>query len=224
MDLGALRDRVAGAYGSGRRRLMGIAFTVSVALLLAIAVQSYAVKPYAIPSGSMAPTLQVGQRVIVDRFSERLGSQPAIGDVLVFTPPLNAVPEEQEGGARLPECATPPVEREPGQPCSREGGQPAEQAYIKRVVAGPGDRLKILGGIPIVNGQPVKGDWETVPCRGALACRFPAEITIPPEHYFMMGDNRPDSEDSRFWGPIPAEWIIGRAVATYWPLNRIGGL
>ena len=55
-------------------------------------------------------------------------------------------------------------------------------------------------------------------------CELPKEITIPPDHYFMMGDNRGASDDSRFWGPVPRDWIIGEAFATYWPPNRIGGL
>ncbi len=99
-----------------------------------------------------------------------------------------------------------------------------DQAFIKRVVAGPGDELTIINGIPIVNGKKVEGDWDIVPCGRAADCDYPTPITIPDDSYFMMGDNRPGSDDSRFWGPVPRDWIIGHAVATYWPPNRIGGL
>ena len=61
----------------------------------------------------------------------------------------------------------------------------------------------------------------TEPCQGE-GCTFPQEITIPADHYFMMGDNRGSSDDSRFWGPVPRDWIIGGAFATYWPPKRIG--
>ena len=98
----------------------------------------------------------------------------------------------------------------------------ADTNFIKRVVGLPGDRLKILNGIPIVNGEPVTGDWEIRPCRGVGGCDFPNEITIPPDHYFMMGDNRGASDDSRYWGPVPRDWLIGTAFATYWPPDRIG--
>jgi signal peptidase I len=100
----------------------------------------------------------------------------------------------------------------------------ADQAFIKRVVAGPGDELEIADGVPIVNGEKVEGDWETIPCRASDDCNYPTPVTIPDDSYFMMGDNRPSSDDSRFWGPVPRDWIIGHAVATYWPPSRIGGL
>ena len=100
----------------------------------------------------------------------------------------------------------------------------ADENFIKRIVAGPGDTLSIEDGIPIVNGEPFEGDWEIRPCRGIGGCDFPREITIPPDHYFMMGDNRGASDDSRYWGPVPRDWIIGEAFFTYWPPKRIGFL
>lgn len=216
-------NRVAGIIGSWRAPIFELVFLVAVAISLALAVQAWAVKPYKIPSPSMEPTLDVGQRVLVNRFSERLGGDPEIGDVIVFHPPLNAVPDEQPADA-LPECGVPEAEQISGQPCPAPGRVPAEQNFIKRVVAGPGDRLQVIDGIPVVNGVPVTGDWKIIPCGGGLNCDFPRPITIPPDHYFVMGDNRPASDDSRFWGPVPRDWIIGQAFATYWPPQRIGSL
>ena len=200
------------------RKIFQFAFTVAIAVLLALAVQSYAVKPYEIPSGSMEPTLDIGQRVLVNRFSSRLGADPEVGDVAVFYPPVSAV----DGP---PECPTGEAIRMPGQACPLGDPEHADQAFIKRVVAGPGDELEIIDGVPIVNGEKVQGDWETIPCsKSNPDCDFPTAITIPDDSYFMMGDNRPGSDDSRFWGPVPRDWIIGQAVATYWPPSRIGGL
>jgi signal peptidase I len=73
----------------------------------------------------------------------------------------------------------------------------------------------------VVNGVPAEEDFIR-PCGEQTDCNLPTEITIPPDHYFMMGDNRGESDDSRFWGPIPREWIIGKAFATYWPPKKIG--
>jgi signal peptidase I len=97
----------------------------------------------------------------------------------------------------------------------------ADINFIKRVVAGPGDRIRIDNGHVIRNGKPAKESFAR-PCGGGDECDYPTEITIPAGHYFMMGDNRGSSDDSRFWGPVPEKWIIGGAFATYWPPGRIG--
>jgi signal peptidase I len=185
---------------------------------LALGIQAFIVKPYQIPSGSMMPTLEKGQRVLVNRLSHRLGGDPDIGDVVVFHPPLNAVPTEQDPPGQLNECA---VSKPADEACPEAGTQMADTNFIKRVVAGPGDTLSIRDGHPVVNGVEAHEDFIK-PCQGASACSLPKRITIPPDHYFMMGDNRGFSDDSRFWGPIPRDWIIGAAFATYWPPNRIG--
>jgi signal peptidase I len=89
------------------------------------------------------------------------------------------------------------------------------------VVAGPGDRLRVREGRVILNGRPLDEPYAE-PCRGAAGCDYPGEIRIPEDHWFMMGDNRGASDDSRFWGPVPREWFIGNAFGTYWPPRRIG--
>ena len=93
--------------------------------------------------------------------------------------------------------------------------------FIKRVVAGPGDKLVDRGRPRDPQRQAPAGAF-TIPCATDEGCDFPKTVTIPADHYFMMGDNRGASDDSRFWGPVPRDWIIGGAFATYWPPKRIG--
>ena len=197
--------------------LFELAVIVVTALALALGIQAFLVKPYRIPSGSMLPTVRIDQRVLVDRIGSDFSS-PNVGDIVVFHPPKNynkgcADPNQgQDGGGP----ATP-------QPCAVPWKQPSSQTFIKRVVGLPGDRISIVNGHVIRNGKR-ESDGYIVQCDGDTACNFPQTITIPKGDYFMMGDNRPDSEDSRFWGPVPRSWIIGKAFLTYWPPDRIGFL
>jgi signal peptidase I len=192
--------------------LVELILIVAVALGLALGIQAFLVKPYRIPSASMVPTLQVGQRVLVNRIGARLGD-PSVGDVVVFHPPVGAEQGNQCGGGEPP----------PGQVCLKASRQQATVNFIKRVVAGPGDRIRIVGGHVIRNGKRVAEPFIR-PCGGADGCDYPREVTVPAGHWFMMGDNRGSSDDSRFWGPVPTGWIIGKAFATYWPPKRIGTL
>jgi signal peptidase I len=191
-----------------RGGILELALIVVMAVGLALAVQAWAVKPYQIPSESMEPTLDVGQRVLVNRLGTHFGS-PDVGDIVVFHPPVGAAAED---------CG---VNRPARQACPQPNDKESDTTYIKRVVAGPGDRLRIVDGHPVVNGVPAEEDFA-VPCHHGVSCNMPRPITIPPEHYFMMGDNRPASDDSRFWGPVPRDWIIGTAFMTYWPPGRVG--
>ncbi len=182
---------------------------VGFAIGLALMIQAFIVKPFQIPSGSMIPTLEIGQRVLVNRTSSHFGD-PSIGDIVVFHPPV--------GAERGPECGAP---KDPGEPCPAPVEEESDTNFIKRVVAGPGDTLSVEDGHPVVNGEIAQEDFIK-PCNSGNACNLPKEITIPPGHYFMMGDNRGASDDSRFWGPVPEDWIIGKAFATYWPPDRVG--
>ena len=196
-----------GSSASGS--LLELVLIVAVALGLALGIQAFLVKPYKIPSGSMLPTLKIDQRVLVDRIGARF-SDPDVGDVVVFHPPAGAEHDECGGG-------DPPEE----QVCLEPTKTKADVNFIKRVVAGPGDRLQILDGHVVLNGKRQKESF-ILPCTDGSDCDFPTEVTIPADHYFMMGDNRGSSDDSRFWGPVPRKWIIGPAFATYWPPKQVG--
>jgi signal peptidase I len=195
---------------TGRGAFIELVVIVALAIGLALLIQAFIVKPYQIPSGSMEPTLDIGQRVLVDRVSYHFGD-PEIGDIVVFHPPEGAV------------SGTPCPVDHAHEACPQPDTQEADTNFIKRIVAGPGDRLSIKDGHPVVNGVEAKEDFIN-PCGGAPSCNFPKAITIPPNDYFMMGDNRGSSDDSRFWGPVPRAWIIGEAFVTYWPPDRIGFL
>ena len=192
--------------------LVELVLLVAVALFLALTVQAYAIKPYRIPSGSMEPTLAIGQRVIVDRLSHRLGQSPSVGDIVVFNPPA---------GAEAEQCGAAGQGQDTAYPCSRPVPAKSSETFIKRVVAVGGDTLAIRNGHVIRNGKRTSERF-TAPCGGGSDCNFPRPITVPRGYVFVMGDNRGQSDDSRFWGPVPVSWVIGRALITYWPPGRIG--
>lgn len=190
---------------------------VGVALGLALAIQAFLVKPYRIPSGSMLPTLHINQRILVDRIGSHFVS-PHLGDIVVFHPPKNyaaGCADPSEGQNQDGEDAA--------RPCGVAQSQPSSETFVKRVVGLPGDRISLVDGHVIRNGAREK-DSYIVQCDDASSCDFPETITVPRGEYYMLGDNRPDSEDSRFWGPVPKSWIIGEAFLTYWPPDRIGFL
>ncbi len=197
------------------KSLIELVITVAIAVALALLIQAFIVKPYRIPSPSMVPTLDIGQRVLTNR----LINHPSVGDVVVFHPPHGA-------DLTNPVCGNPSQGGQGGpnlQACDQPTAQESTQTFIKRVVAGPGDTIEIVNGHVIRNGVSEK-DPYILPCGNVEGCNFGKPIKIPPGDYFMMGDNRGESDDSRFWGPVPDKWIIGVAFFTYWPPDRIGFL
>ncbi len=152
---------------------------------------------YRVPSESMVPTLDVGTRVALNRRAYSGDTRPALGDIVIFHPPA---------GAEVNECA---AEIPAGQMCAEPKGGASDIKFIKRVVAGPGDRVSMEGGALVRDGERVDEPYIAA-CEGADGCDFPTEITLPADHYLMIGDNRGASDDSRFWGPVPEAWILGR--------------
>jgi signal peptidase I len=195
---GRLPPRVAG--------VVELALIVVLALGIAEGVQAAVVKPFKIPSGSMEPTLEIGQRVLVNRLAFDFDT-PHRGEVVVFHPPTSLT------------CA---VSVGPGAPCPRGSGHPSSTYFVKRLIGMPGDRISIREGHPVIDGHELTDEPYITPCGKAAECNMPVAITIPPGHYFMMGDNRGNSDDSRFWGPIPESWMVGEVFFTYWPPDRIG--
>jgi signal peptidase I len=192
--------------------LLELVVIVAVALGLALGIQAFLVKPYRIPSGSMENTLDINQRVLVNRIGNNFGD-PQVGDVMVFHPPIGAT-----GGG--PNCG---VEVQSQMLCPKPTADKDDVNFIKRVVGEPGDTIRVVDGRVIRNGERTDEPFVNLTnCGSGNNCTFRGSIKVPPDHYFMMGDNRGASDDSRFWGPVPRDWFIGGAFATYWPPKKIG--
>ena len=175
-----------------------------------------------IPSGSMKPTLIEGDRIVVEKLTKfpniirnhAFENTPQRGDVMIFYPPF----------VKLKTDPIAEFKRLTGFFCK-------DMAYIKRVIGLPGDTLEIKqsknGAYKVyINGQPLEEDYimseyDYHKCKADMHC---GPLVIPEGHYFMMGDNRGNSYDSRFWGTLPRERFIGKAVCVFWPLTRIKGL
>ena len=211
----ALRRARARRWWRGLSRWQEASLLALVCVALLSLVNAVLVQPFVIPSGSMENTLRVGDRVVVNKLAYRFGGSPHRGDVIVF-----------DGTGSF--AQDPPAENPVLALLRRAGGlvglaQPAGTDYVKRVIGVGGDRVTCCDrqGRLSVNGHPVDEPYAAT-CQGDR-CDL-RTFTVPADHYFMMGDNRGDSSDSRFWGPVARDEMIGRAFATYWPVRRIGGL
>jgi signal peptidase I len=165
---------------------------IVLAVVLALLVRSYVVQTYYIPSGSMEPTLQVGDRILVIKLAYRVTS-PATGDVVVFKAP----PDEATA-------------------CGSDG----VVDLVKRIVAVPGQVIVSKGNRIYVNGKLLQQPWTH---KALLGKPIDRQI-IKPDQYFVLGDNRPNSCDSRVWGQVPRSDFIGKAVLVFWPLHDFGTL
>ncbi len=177
-------------------------------------VRPFVVEAFYIPSESMVPTLKVGDRVLVNKFIYRF-TEPERGDIVVF--------QSVEGGPLPPERN--PIERLVGffrgTFGGRATGEVPREDLIKRVVGVPGDRIAVRGGTLYVNGEPQR---ELYLSKGFPDRSSSVPKRVPEDHVFVMGDNRANSRDSRFFGPVPEENIEGEAFLRFWPPNRIGVL
>ena len=111
----------------------------------------------------------------------------------------------------------------PDRACPRPTRALTQETQIKRVVGLPGERVKVLDGIVYLNRRRLHEPYAR-PDRACALCRLPREIRVPPRHFFVVGDNRGESSDSRDWGPVSATALIGRVTLRYWPPSRFGGI
>lgn len=179
--------------GAGRRRFrrnVEWIVIVVVAVLAALLVKTYLIEAFYIPSGSMEPTLDIGDRVLVNKLSYHMHAVHR-GDVVVF-------------------------ERPPG-----IEGEPNIHDFIKRVIGLPGETIETRGDAVYINGHRLHEPYLPAGTRTIPAVD---KQTIPPGHYWVMGDNRTNSSDSRVFHAIPRSKIVGRAFIQVWPLSRVGGV
>ena len=157
-------------------------------------------RTYRVPSGSMEPTLKLGQMITSNNAAMRAHA-PSVGNIIVFHPPAGADPANAQCGDRHEGTGHPEA-------CDQPTTAESSQTFIKRVVAGPGDTISMVNGHVIRNGAGEQ-DPYIYQCGRGPDCNFPKPIVIPPDEYFVLGDNRGESDDSRFWGPVKRAWIIG---------------
>jgi signal peptidase I len=194
LDEGAPLNSVVTPPKKGHHFLLEWGVILLVALVVSVGLRTFAFQTFYIPSGSMEPTLQIGDRIIVDKLAVDWGSIHR-GDVLVFKAP-------------------------PAEDC---GGDPVVD-LVKRVVGLPGDKIYSIGNTIYVNGKKFDENWSHTEPLGSAIAPANDPVVVSANHYFMMGDNHSDSCDSRMWGTIPRSDVIGKAFFRVWPLNRIGFL
>ena len=203
-------DRLTRGLPNGLRVTIDWVVTIVGAIAIVLLVKAYVVNPYRIPSSSMEPTLHCSQpavgcetksvgpvdlsdRVLANRFLYKI-RDPRRGEIIVFETPPAAQLKCGAGGT-----------------------------FVKRLVGLPGDtvevRLRKGDGYVYINGKPLKEPYIEKARRGAVGSFGP--LKVKPGNYFMMGDNRSQSCDSRLWGTVPRANLIGKVFATYWPPKRI---
>jgi signal peptidase I len=198
--VGVAAALLASGCGTSRVDVTSDARTPVAVAGLPASVSSYV---YRVPSGSMEPTLPLGARVVIKE------GPPAVGAIVVYHPPEGFAAEQ---------CGPKPhIVKPGGAACDASIPKASKIKLIKRIVAGPGDEIYVRNGHVY---RKADGSSEFVrenapyvrTCGSRPECDFPVPIKIPAGQWFLMGDNRGESDDSRFWGPVPTAWIVGRAT------------
>jgi signal peptidase I len=168
--------------------LVEIVKTLVSAGILAFGIRTFVAEARYIPSSSMEPTLEINDRLIIEKVSYRL-HPPKRGDVVVFSP-------------------TETLKK-----------QDFKDAFIKRVIGLPGDTVEVKQGKVFVNGKALTEDYIEAPPDYQFT-----PVKVPEDQYWVLGDNRNNSYDSHYWGFVPRQNLIGKAMVRFWPLNRLGSL
>ena len=176
--------------------LREILVVVVIALAVAVLLRIFVVQTFFIPSGSMEPTLKIGDRILVNKLSYHLHGVHR-GDIVVFSRP----PAENCGGAEVNDL-------------------------VKRVIGLPGETISLDHGHVYIDGKQLSEPWlpssvqgVTLPGPPGTTYNLTKPYEIPANHYFMMGDNRTESCDSRYWGPINKSLIVGKVDVRVWPVT-----
>jgi signal peptidase I len=188
--------------------------TIGLSAVLAFGIRTFVAEARYIPSGSMLQTLQINDRLIVDKLSYRF-QNPQRGDIVVFMPPqkaiscFNSFPDSDQSA----NWSNPPTNT------NNQNNPKLRDAFIKRVIGLPGDKVQVKGDKVFINGKQLPEKYTGTPTNYQFG-----PVTVPPNSYLVLGDNRQNSCDSHYWGPVPRENILGKAVFRFWPVNRMGGI
>ena len=197
---------------AGRRFIGSTPFLIFVALAVAILVKTFVIQAFYIPSESMVPTLEVGDRVFVSKFMFD-GGDVARGDVIVFENPNPGELPDRSGVSSVLHWLG-------------EGiglAQPENEDFIKRVIGLPGETIEIKENVVYIEGEPLDEPYLTEDARNSNGDLEPT--TVPDGEVFVMGDNRGNSADSRYGlGTVPLDRVIGKAFVLIWPPSHVGGI
>jgi signal peptidase I len=195
---------------SGGRRVRRIAWeltqTLFLAVLIFLLVRTVA-QNFRVEGPSMEPGLHNGQYLLVNK---AVYFKLNVGNLSKFIPFIDAEDGEEKFLFHGPQRGDVVVFRYPRDP---------DRDFIKRIIGVPGDRVRVEEGIVYVNDVALEEDYIS-----AHTGRDLDEEVVPADSYFVLGDNRPNSSDSRSWGFVPEENIIGKAMLSYWPLDALGGV
>ncbi len=164
--------------------------SIAITAIIALFATTFVVQAFKIPTGSMESNLLIGDHLLVNKFIYGLKSG--------FWSRLLPYQEPKRGDVI--------VFKYPNNP---------EVAYVKRLIGMPGDEVELTGRTVYINGQALDEDYTQHIDPGSVYDRY-GPYTVPAGHYFAMGDNRDNSQDSRFWGSVSRDYILGRALVIYW--------
>ena len=188
-----------------------IAILFLIALVIAIFLQAFAIKAFEIPSPSMEPTLMEGDKVLVERVTFHF-DHPNRGDIIVFRFNPNDLANLTQGGNFMSRGLDLLAET---MNITHQDGSP----FIKRVIGLPGETVEMKDGTVYINGQVLEEPYKHVKDNYTGG-----PWLVPENSVFVMGDNRPNSNDGRRWGFVPFGTIMGRGIAIWWPPSRWSGL
>jgi signal peptidase I len=192
-----------------RRVIRDAIETLLMALVIYLALQ-FSVQPYKVEGSSMSPTMSQGQYLLVNKLVYWHVSEKPVTRILPF------LAEDNDS------AAWPTHTPRHGEIIIFEFPMDPSRNFIKRVIGVPGDQVLVRNGRVYLNeailDEPYLSFGHTE-CNGRYACN--QSFTVPPNSYFVMGDNRSTSDDSRHWGIVPAGHVIGRAFISYWPLHYL---
>ncbi len=194
---------------------------IIIAIILALVVRHYIFTPTVVKQVSMKPTMQSGDRLILDRWSITRKKDIKRGEIITFEAPSNIeIPEPEDVDLNNPVAV---YEDQPRNLFSKFIYYVLEYnktSYIKRVIGISGDRIKIEGGKVYVNDEQLEESYLTYNLY--TDSRVYYDITVPDGYIYVMGDNRTDSVDSRVFGCIPIDKVESKVLMRFWPFNKFG--